>query len=472
MNRRHFLQASILTAGAATLGPRLRGVPALVSSEARRDRPNILFLFTDQQQAQALSCAGALGLRTPAMDSLAARGVRFERAYCFQPLCLPSRTCLMSGQIPRRFGIRVNNYEPLLPAATPTVGRLAAAAGYDTAYVGKWHVPILPSDTAMHGFAEMDGITNEGRDDLVAKPCDAFLRRSRTKPLFLTASLINPHDICEYARGEPLPNGGLPTTTPIELCPPLPANYALPADEPGALTRIKQLTPRVYPTAGWDETRWRQYRWGYNRLVERVDALVGRLLDSLVASGREQDTLIIFSSDHGDGGGSHGWNQKSALYEESVRVPFIAAGPGISGRGRLNNEHLVSLGLDFLPTVCDYAGIAQPDVCPGHSLRPLFEDKLRTEWRDHLVAETEFHLTKNTQTSGICGRMVRTDRFKYTIYSEGAHREQLFDLGLDPGETRNLISDSAHASELARHRALLTAWARNTQDDFPLITAT
>lgn len=473
MNRRHFLKTSAAAAGAATLGPHLRGVPTLVSSEARRDRPNLFFIFTDQQQADALSCAGALGLRTPAMDSLAARGVRFARAYSFQPLCLPSRTCLMTGQPPRQFGIRVNNHEPLLPSATPTVGRLATAAGYDTAYVGKWHVPILTSDVALHGFADMRGITNEGRDDLVLQPCDAILRQSRTNPLFLVAALINPHDACEYARGQPLPNGDLPPPPPAALCPPLPPNHALLPDEPAALARIKQLTPRVYPTADWDDAQWRQYVWAYRRLVEKSDALVGRLLDSLAASGRERDTLVIFSSDHGDGGGSHLWNQKSVLYEESVRVPFIVAGPGISGRGRLDNEHLVSLGLDFLPTVCDYAGITQPEVCHGRSLRPLIEDDrtLNAPWRDHLIAETEFHLQKNDQSSGIMGRMARTDRFKYIAYSEGAHREQLFDLGLDPGETRNLVDDPAQGGELGRHRALLADWARRTQDNFPLAAA-
>jgi arylsulfatase A-like enzyme len=472
MNRRHFLKTSACAAGAVALGKQMRGVPALVSPEARRDRPNLFFIFTDQQQADALSCAGALGLRTPAMDSLAARGVRFARAYAFQPLCLPSRTCLMTGQPPRPFGIRVNNREPLLPPGTPTVGRLAANAGYDTAYVGKWHVPIRTDDVALHGFADMRGITNEGRDDLVLAPCDAILRQSRTRPLFLVAALINPHDACEYARGQPLPNGDLPPAPPAALCPPLPPNHALLPDEPAALARVKELTPRVYPTADWGDDQWRRYIWAYHRLVEKSDALVGRLLESLAAAGRERDTLVVFSSDHGDGGGSHLWNQKSVLYEESVRVPFLVAGPGITGRGRVDDEHLVSLGLDFLPTICDYAGATQPEVCPGRSVRPLVEGPrtLNTPWRDHLIAETEFHLQKNDQSSGIMGRMARTERFKYIAYSEGAHREQLFDLGLDSRESRNLAHDPVHAAELHRHRALLAEWAKRTHDDFPLVT--
>jgi arylsulfatase A-like enzyme len=257
------------------------------------------------------------------------------------------------------------------------------------------------------------------------------------------------------------------------LCPPLPPNHPLLPDEPAALARIKQLTPRVYPTAGWDDAHWRRYIWAYHQLVQKSDALVGRLLDSLAAAGRERDTLVIFSSDHGDGGGSHCWNQKSVLYEESVRVPFIVAGPDISGRGRLDNEHLVSLGLDFLPTICDYTGAPQPDVCHGRSLRPLIGDThtLNTPWRDHLIAETEFHLQKNDESSGIMGRMVRTDRLKYIAYSEGAHREQFFDLGLDPGETRNLVNDPAHAAELNRHRACLAGWAHRTNDNFPLVSA-
>lgn len=467
MNRRTFLQ----TAGAVALGSRLAGVPALVSAEARRDRPDILFILTDQQQADALSCAGAPGLRTPAMDSLAARGVRFARTYSYQPLCTPSRTCLMTGQPSRLFGTRVNNLEPGLPGNTPTIGRLLSAAGYDTAYVGKWHVPIRPENSALHGFTTMRNVSNEGRDDLVAAPCDEILRRNRSAPQFLVAALINPHDAAEYARGQPLPNGDLPPPPPPDRCPPLPPNHELLSDEPEALLRVKKLVPKVHPTAAWDEARWRQYLWGYHRLVEKSDALVGRLLDSLAGSGRERDTLVIFSSDHGEGGGAHGWNQKSVLYEESVRVPFLVAGPGLAGRGRVDNEHLLSLGLDLLPTLCDYAGAAVPAACPGLSLRPLIEDRPGAPWRDHVVAETEFHLARNSMSSGIQGRMVRTGRFKYTVYSEGANREQFFDLGRDPGETRNLLREPAAAAGLARHRQLLAEWGQRTGDGFPFAAA-
>lgn len=467
VNRRAFLQTST-AAGAAVLASRLRGFPAVVSPVGRGgDRPNILVILTDQQQADALSCAGAAGLRTPAMDSLAGRGVRFARSYCYQPLCVPSRTSLLTGLPPRLFGTRVNNLAPALPAATPTLGRLMAGAGYDTAYVGKWHLPIAPADNALHGFAEMRAIADAGHNDNhVAVPCHRILRRSRSRPLFLVAGIINPHDICEYAAGYRAPNGDLPPPPSAGDCPALPANHAVAADEPAALLNARRFTREVYPTAGWNEARWRQYLWGYNRFVEKADRLVGRILDSLAASGREKDTLVIFASDHGDGGAAHLWNQKTALYEESVRVPLIVAGPGVAGRGRVDDRHLVSFGLDLLPTVCAYAGAVPARGGPGLSLRPIIEGA-DIAWRDHVVAETEFQdYLRSATPSGVRGRMIRTDRFKYTVYSAGANREQFFDLQADPGETRNLIDQSEHGGELLRHRTLLARWAGNHRDDF------
>lgn len=468
MNRRGFLRTTLAAGAAAGVGRRLAGAPAIVSSEAAKHRPNILFVFTDQQQAFGMSCAGMAGVATPAMDALAARGVRFARTYSFQPLCTPSRTSILTGRPPRVFGTRVNNLTPRVPDGTPTVGRLLADAGYDTAYVGKWHVPLAATNSALHGFATMRDISDGGPHDKdVAAPCAQILRAQRTKPLFLVASIIDPHDICEFARDEELFNGDIPDTPPARDCPPLPANHALLPDEPEAIAHAKQVAPHIYPTDGWTADHWRQYGWGYRRLIEKADGYVGQVVDALAASGRLDDTLVIFASDHGDGGGSHCWNQKSILYEESVRVPLIAAGPGVNGRDRVDDEHLVSLGLDFLPTLCDVAGARCPAGLAGRSLRPLFAGQDNLPWRDHLIAETEFSKNKGIDPSGIKGRMVRTDQFKYTIYSEGRNREQFFDLTADPGETKNLAASGPHAAELARHRALLKTWAAGTRDDFP-----
>lgn len=466
MTRREFIVTSAAAAGATACANWSEAMPALVSSEARRERPNILLILTDEQQAHAMSCAGMAGLRTPAIDRLAARGLRFEQAYAFQPLCVPSRTSLMTGQPPRRFGTRVNNLLPRVPPGTPLLGRIMADAGYETAYVGKWHVPIAATARSEHGFGTMRAIADVGRNDCrVARPCDRILRQSRRRPLFCVASIINPHDICEFVQRYPLPNGRLPAPPGMDECPPLPSNHAVGPDEPEILRNVRRFTTEAYPTLDWREREWRQYLWAYRRLIERADGLVGSILDSLTSARRDGDTLVLFASDHGEGGGGHCWNQKTALYEESVRVPLIAAGPGVDGNGRVDRDHLVSL-LDVLPTACDYAGARAPSACPGRSLRPLIEGR-SAAWRETVIAETEFpQFTRTSLPSGLRGWMARSSRYKYIAYSAGANREQLFDLQADPGETRNLIANAALAGEVRRHRSCLAEWSRATGGDF------
>src|SRR5262249_50143061 len=158
----------------------------------------------------------------------------------------PCRTSLMTGRPPRTFGTHVNNLTPTIPAGTPTIGRILADSGYDTAYVGKWHVPIAPESTAIHGFSVTRDLSSGGpHDALFAAPCEEILKQSRTKPLFMMASIIDPHDICEYAMGAKLPNGGVSPAPALEDCPPLPANHALLPDEPEALLKIKEIATKV-----------------------------------------------------------------------------------------------------------------------------------------------------------------------------------------------------------------------------------
>jgi len=175
---------------------------------------------------------------------------------------------------------------------------------------------------------------------------------------------------------------------------------------------------------------------------------------------------VIFSSDHGDGQAAHHWNQKSAFYDEAVRVPMIVSGKGVARAGHVDREHLISNGLDLLPTWCDYAGIAPPAGLLGRSLRPLVEQGgAVTAWRDMVVSETCF--TKPAYR-GTTGRMVRTARYKYAVYSWGENREQLFDMDRDPGELHNLASDPSSLGVLESHRARLREWIAQTGDSFVL----
>jgi arylsulfatase A-like enzyme len=180
-------------------------------------------------------------------------------------------------------------------------------------------------------------------------------------------------------------------------------------------------------------------------------------LDALRHTGQEENTVVLFVSDHGDGTGAHQWNQKQVLYEETTRIPLIIARKGQTRPAVIDRTQLVSTGLDIFPTVCDYAGVMVPPELKGHSLRGIVETGQGKPLREYVVTETEFGEFTNTppfQHTGPMGRMVRTAKYKYVVYSEGTIREQLFDMENDPGEMVNLAVSSGHSDALNAHRRM------------------
>jgi arylsulfatase A-like enzyme len=427
-------------------------------------RPNILFIMTDQQHARMLSCAGDRWLNTPAMDCLARDGIRFEKAYCTNPVCVPSRISMATGVMSCRLGADDNDLGSKvaeLPREVDenSMGRLMRRAGYETFYGGKVHLcpPLEPRD------AGYDEYVADERDYL-PEACVEFMRKERDRPFFALASFINPHDIC-YAhmarvRGyDPFGVCGLHRTAaalPDDKLPPLPGNYAIPEGEPSAALEAalnpNAATPAIPMRNTYDERAWRINRWIYRRLTEQVDRQIGRLLDGLKAAGLEKNTLIVFTSDHGNMDGSHRLSSKSLFYEESVGVPLILKLPGRIPAGRTDHEHLVSTGLDLLPTLCDYAGIASPSHLLGKSLRGLAEGGREDDWRPFVVAENEWF------------RMVRSQRYKYCAFRQCDGGEWLVDLERDPGESRNIAGEAEARAALAEHRSLLAEWSRFSND--------
>lgn len=439
-------------------------------------QPNILFIFTDQQNARMMSCAGNRYLHTPAMDSLAAQGVRFERTYCTNPVCTPSRFSLMTGRMPSEIGLRNNDHRHIDAIPEHILGQglgwLLRRAGYETAYGGKVHLPkMTPADL---GF---EIISDDERDGL-ADACAHFIAQERDRPFFLVASFINPHDICYMAIrdfAETEHERRLLQTSPAEIaaldaalgrpadvsedaffadhCPPLPDNFEIQIDEPEAIGHMQARSPfKRKAREQYDERRWRLHRWAYCRLTEMVDRQIGRVLSTLRASGQAENTLVVFTSDHGDMDAAHRMEHKTAFYDEATRVPLIIAWPGVTPAGVVD-AHLVSNGRDLLPTLCDFGGAELPGDVAGLSLRPLAEGATPASWRTALPVESEM------------GRMIVTERYKYMLHDEGLHREQLIDLVADPGETRNAAADPAQ-------RDRLRALRRRFAESFAQITPT
>ena len=495
MNRRSFLTSAALasagfTAYAAERAARsqaqveeqlrkhaARTSTAATAGRGRDPRPNILVITSDQQWAGAMSCLGNPYLNTPAMDSLACTGVLFEAAYSPNPICVPARTSYMTGTASHENGVVTNVRANQVDVTVPCLARVFRDHGYDTGHVGKWHIPRPIEDTAWSGFDYLAAIRNNGVDFDIPGHCAEFMLKEREKPFFLMASFLNPHDICEWARRlsgieETLPNGEIGEPPPAEACPPFRANRAIPEGEPSAV-RQHQADPNMqsaYPTRDWapDDPRWRQYLWGYYRMTELVDAYIGQVLSVLRESGQEDNTVVVFASDHGDGLGAHHWNQKTLFYEEVSRIPFIVSWKGHTAPCGRNRSHLVNLGTDLFPTLFDFAGIPKPAGLRGLSAAPVSLGQRGAPAHDYIVSENNHHSGVGHPTD-VHGRMLRSARYKYIRYSQGDPAEQLFDLELDPGETRDLAHAGGAMEVLDAHRRMLNDYIAETGDGFPRV---
>lgn len=417
------------------------------------NRPNIVVIMTDQQNGDAMSCAGNGDLLTPHQDRLAREGVRFTRAYAAFPLCGPSRAAMATGRWPHQLGCMVNGASLTAEAIASSTGPLMRAAGYATGWAGKWHVPGIDMgrDAESFGFESVCGFS----DTYLAEACEAYLRGPHQAPFLLFASFDNPHNICEHGRDQLLPWGEVEAARDVPSdYPNLPYNHAPPAFEARVLADLrKSMPPLQY---GYTEDRWRRFRHVYFRLCEKVDEEIGRILAVLDDTGLAQNTVVIMLSDHGEHNGAHGLIQKSTSYEEAARVPFIVRAPGLAGGG--TEAAFVNTGLDLLPTLMDYAQTAPAPELSGVSARAILEGRVRpreTTFIEARMDKTEVEL-----------RAVLTERYKYTLYDRGQHREMLFDLRGDPGELVNLAVESRYADVLSTHRRLLYDWCLATGDSF------
>lgn len=419
-------------------------------------RPNVLIITTDQQRVDVISAVGNKWVKTPNMDSLVANGVYFTNSYCPYPLCSPSRAALHTSRMPHEIGVDHNSMS--IDPQIPISGQAFREAGYDTGYAGKWHCPaVYPSD-GIAGYEVLNKTIRKGKlaqvvDEATMNAAIEFIRRKREKPFLAVVSFINPHDIC-------LPAG---QTSPIledvwkryqppqgaEL-PPLPANFGDTQGAPEGFTRKSRHEQ-------WDEHHWRTYAYAYYRMVEDVDRQAGRVLQALRDTGQEENTIIVFTSDHGEGLASHRWTGKMMYYEEEAAVPLIISFKDVIPAGRIDREHLVST-LDVLPTLCDYAGVKGPAVMRGRSLREVIE-KPRQAGNEYVVSE----MASGTARSF----MVRTKQYKYMVFpgSRVQKLEMFFDMLADPGEMKNLAGQPPLAIELERHRNLLAEWNRLTWEE-------
>ncbi len=436
---------------------------ASVSLASTSARPNVLFFFCDDQQADTIAALGNAHIRTPHLDRLVKRGVAFRRAYMMGGMhgatCVPSRAMLLSGRSLFRIDEKLLRDETW-PSA---FGR----AGYTTFMSGKWHnTPAsIPRSFQRARSVFTGGMTDPLKAKLghlengamtppqlserhacaaFADEAIAFLRESHTQPFFCYVPFDGPHD----------PHI-VPEDFPVRYDPgrlPLPKNFLPqhPWDNGEMTVRDEQLLP--WPRRP-DEVRTMLAE--YYRYISYLDAQIGRVLDALETSPHAKNTIIVFAADSGVARGSHGLIGKQNLYEHSVRVPLIVAGPGITANRATDAMCYL---FDVLPTLGALCGVNAPSTSEGIDLTPTLRNPGVPARRTLLFAYRDVQ------------RAIRDERWKLIRYPQ-VDRTQLFDLREDPFERENLADKPQHATRVATMSAMLAAERKRYDDPAPLVIA-
>ena len=453
-------------------------------------RPNVLLLYTDQQRWDTLGCAGNDLMHTPNLDALAADGVLLKKAFCNNSVCMPNRQSMLSGQYPSALGCSCNGIE--MRADVPTLATVLKPYGYHTANLGKLHFknhsdrdhrephPLYGFDTLVvsdepgcyddayvkwvraqapgevercrcstppactgkpvvkHGRRLIDPYVFEGPEHLthtafVADETIRCIQAHKSQPFFAIAGFYAPHPPVNP------PARFVEMYDPAEM--PLPArnegeNYADVTDE-----------------------QWRVIKAHYYALVSHVDDQVGRILNTLDEEGLRDDTIVIFTSDHGEHLGDHGLVAKGRHYDSCSRVPLVVRFPGHVAAGTARPEIIEAV--DIAPTVLDWCGVQAPPFLQGRTFRPLL-DGGDYDGRTSAFIEMRYPFQ-------VSWKAVRTPDFKYCVSSAG--REQLSDLRSDPHELHNVAEHDAAKGALHEMRAeMLRRWFE-VEKQYPLRTA-
>jgi arylsulfatase A-like enzyme len=394
-------------------------------------RPNILFILSDDQRWDAIHAVGNREIQTPNLDRLVKRGFRFNNAYCMGSMvgavCLPSRTMLITGRSVWRIPDNPRAKTP--PPGVPLLPTLLNDAGYTTFHCGKAGNSCTFANAAFSINIPTEGRTALSATEHADKAIEFLKSHDGSKPFFIYLAPPVPHDPrlapAEFVR----------LYNPAKLS--LSKNFMPehPFDNGELHIRDEELAP--HPRT---PEIMRRHLADYYATISHLDHEVGRVVDTLKQRGFLDNTIIIYSSDHGLAvSGRHGLMGKQNLYEH-VKPPLIVAGPGIR-HGQ--SDALVYL-YDLFPTICDFAGVKTPDVVEGKSLVPIIRGE-RPKVRDWLLGAYKD-----------CQRMVRDDRWKLIKYHAGGVKNaQLFDLKNDPDELKNLAADPKYASQRARLEKLL-----------------
>jgi arylsulfatase A-like enzyme len=471
--------------------PRIAVVASLLfaahatGAAAPSSRPNVVFLLTDNQPSDTIRALGNPYIETPQLDRLVAEGSTFTRVIAANPHCVPSRAEMLTGatgftNLSSPFGNSLNDQLTLWPAAMK-------AAGYHTWHCGKWHTagtpaqrgyeetralrapgriqslsqthPTMRNGRPATGYVGSVFVTNDGKVELekgvgltpdsdrhIADGAIEFIRRRSDRPFFLHVNFTATHDpLLPHSRyAEKYPPASIP----------LPPNF-MPEplfDYGNARGRDELLMPFPYTPADV-----RQELADIYAVVSHLDEQIGRIRAALEETGQADNTILIFTTDHGAGVGRHGIRGYQNMFEHTLNIPLIFVGPGIPRNRRVSAQGYLR---DIYPTVCELTRIPIPNTVEAKSLVPVLTGRAREihpEVYAYWHGEGRSGQSKQYQAELPLERMVRTDRWKLIYYSH-LDRYQLFDLPNDPYELRDLSADLQHETVLVDLKRKLSAW--------------
>ncbi len=443
-------------------------------------RPNVVFILTDDHRWDHLGCAGHPFLKTPNLDRLAAEGARFTNAFVTTSLCSPSRASYLSGLYAHSHGV-IDNFTDY-PASLASFPRRLQEAGYETAWIGKWHMGEQ-NDDKRPGFDYW--ASHKGQGEYYDTTFNVNGRREVLKGYYTTVVTDLAVDWISKRADRPflLVLGHKAPHTPYlaeekyrHLYDNIPIGYPRTAfDLKGKPEWVEQRLNTWHGIYGplygfrkhFPDTRpegvadFAAFARAYAATIRSIDDSVGRVYEALREAGRLDNTVIVFAGDNGMFLGEHGMTDKRAMHDPSIRVPFLMRYPPLVRPGILVER--MTLNIDLAPSVLEICGAPPLEKIHGRSFVPLLAGKSapwRTSWYYEYNYEKQFPYTPNV-------RGVRTDEWKYMHYPHGdgrpdRHKAELYNLKDDPGETRNLIDDPTQATRLAELKAELDRLMKET----------
>ena len=447
--------------------------PTMSWADSER-RPNIVVVLVDDLRWDEIGCAGHPFVRTPHIDRIAREGARFRNGFCTTPLCSPVRACLLTGLYTHHHGILDNTNRSKASHRLPTFPRALQQAGYETAYVGKWHMGN--DDSPRPGFDHWVSMAGQGTSfdpelnidgkrigfqghttDILNEKAASFVRRARKKPfcLYVAHKALHP-ELVQRDDGS-ITDPGASKFLPAKRHAGLYAEDAIPRrrnvvdslrGKPALLREIDGVPPLGPDTGTSDETVRDRLR-----MLAGVDDGVGMLFAALEETKQLDNTVLVFLSDHGYWYGEHGLSVERRLaYEEAIRIPLLVRYPPLVKSGRLIDA--MSLSIDLAPTLLELAQVNPIGEMDGVSLLPLLQGERPPSWRDSFLVEYNTD-TVFPRVYKMGYRAIRTHRWKYIHYYDLHGMDELYDLRVDPYEMSNLMDAPDAAKTLKDLKAQL-----------------